>query len=218
MIRRLVRLIEESIWPRKVKCLCCDSYSEGEWLCPDCTKALEAMKLSPELSSTVNAQCVYQYDGVAKQLVLLIKEECVADAAYPLAQGMAEIVSSMKLPSDTVLTWVTMPEMRRRKRGIDHGRVLCQVVAMQTGLPVRQLLKRTKRVHTQRGLGQEARLQNLTGTVLCEEKIKSPVLLIDDVMTTGATASICTAVLKAAGAPEVYVITATRAMLRATKR
>lgn len=218
MIRRLVHLIEESIWPRKVKCLCCDSYSEGEWLCPACSKALEAMKLSPDMSNAENAQCVYQYDGVAKQLVLLIKEECVADAAYPLAQGMADVIGSMKLPSDTVLTWVTMPEMRRKKRGIDHGRVLCQTVAMKTGLPVRQLLKRTKQVHTQRGLGQEARLQNLTGTVLCDGIIKSPVLLIDDVMTTGATAAICSAVLKAAGAPEVYVLTATRAMLRATKR
>lgn len=212
-MRRLLRFLEDLVWPRRVKCLCCDEYSEGEWLCEDCGKALRAMMLRPEEAGEADTCSVYRYDGVAKQLVLLLKEENLADAACALAAGMAEIVRRMQLPPDALLTWVTMPEIRRMKRGIDHGRRLCEAVAEETGLPVRQLLHRSRNVRTQRGLNRAARLKNLTGAFVCREKISGTVLLIDDVMTTGATASVCASVLREAGASRVYVLTATRAVL-----
>ncbi len=206
---RLLRILEEIIWPRRLKCLCCEDLSEGELLCPACRKSLDAMWLETGVSGDIGS--AYRYDGLARQLVLLLKHECMAAAADALADGMAERIREMSLPADTVLTWVTMPELRRKKRGIDHGRVLCRAVAEKTGLPFRQLLTRTKHVHTQRGLNRADRLKNLSGTVACHERLNGPVLLIDDVMTTGATASLCTEVLLAAGASQVYVLTATRA-------
>ena len=211
---RILKFLEDIVWPRRIKCLCCDEYSVGDWLCPDCERALKAMRLSAEASGSADACSVYRYDGVAKQLVLLLKEECLADAALALAPGMADAVRRMALPPDTVLTWVTMPEIRRMKRGIDHGRRLCEAVAQETALPVRQLLVRTKNVHTQRGLNRAARLKNLSGTFTCPDRLCCPVLLIDDVMTTGATAAICASALRQAGATRVFVLTATRAMLK----
>lgn len=209
-MRRLLNLLEEIIWPRGVKCLCCDTFSEGKLLCRSCEKALQAMRLRENEAAAHSS--AYRYDGVAKQLVLLLKEDCVADAAKPLAMGMAEKIRGMSLPPDTVLTWVTMPDMRRKKRGIDHGRRLCETVAQELKLPVRQLLTRQGNIHTQRGLKREARLRNLAGTIICREQLASSVLLIDDVMTTGATAAACTEALLAAGAVHVYVVTATQAM------
>lgn len=215
-MNRFLKALDEIFWPSRYKCLCCDEYSEGEFLCADCTKALAAMKLPPALAGDDLVRSVYRYEGAAKQLVLLLKEECVADAASALAGSMADIIRQMRLPADTVLTWVTMPDIRRRQRGIDHGRRLCEAVAQETGLPVRQLLTRVKRVHTQRGLNRESRLKNLSGTISCTESISGPVLLIDDVMTTGATAALCSDVLRQAGASAVYVLTATRAVSKAS--
>lgn len=212
MIRVLCKL-EDVLWPRGVKCLCCDDLSGGELLCPTCAEALKAMRLAPQDRGSESHQSVYRYDGVAKMLVLLLKADCAEDSAVALAVGMAAVVRDMKLPPDTVLTWVSMPEIRRKKRGIDHGRTLCEVVAAQTGHEVRQLLVRTRNSHTQRGLDREARLRNLSGTFACKARIDHPVLLIDDVMTTGATAEQCSAVLQEAGAPQVYVLTATKAMI-----
>lgn len=210
-----LQCIEEIIWPRGLKCLCCDTLSEGEYLCPSCRQALKAIRLSADADGLSHVRCAYRYDGVAKELVLLLKEEGMEAASKVLADGMAEIMLSMNLPPDTVLTWVTMPEKRKRIRWIDHGRQLCEDVGRLTGRPVRQLMERPGNLHTQRGLNREARLKNLTGSFICPERVTSPVLIIDDVYTTGATMAACEAALKAAGAPQVYALTATQAMAAA---
>lgn len=210
---RLLRKLEDMLWPRGVKCLCCDDLSGGALLCPTCADALKAMRLAPSERGYGQHRSVYRYDGAAKQLVLLLKEQCAADAALALADGLSAAVRDMELPPDTVMTWVSMPELRRTKRGIDHGRTLCEAVAAQTGHEVRQLLERTRNVHTQRGLDREARLQNLSATFACRARIDHAVLLIDDVMTTGATAEQCSVILREAGAPQVFVLTATKVLI-----
>ena len=213
-MRRFWRLLGEILWPRGTACLCCPELSYGEPLCPDCQKALTAMRLQGDDAGDETVRSVYRYDGVAKQLVRLLKEQCLEDAAHVLALDMADVMSAMALPEETVLTWVTMPEKRRKVRGIDHGRTLCEAVAHRTGRPVRQLLIRQGNGHTQRGLSREKRLQNIAGSIRCETKVDVPVLIIDDVLTTGATVSACAEALRAAGAPKVYALTATKAMLK----
>ena len=213
-MRRFWWRLGEILWPRGTACLCCPELSYGQLLCPDCQKALTAMRLHGEDAGDEGVRSVYRYDGVAKQLVRLLKEQCLEDAAHVLAEDMAEALSAMALPEDAVLTWVTMPEKRRKVRGIDHGRTLCEAVARRTGRPVRQLLIRRGNGHTQRGLNREARLKNIAGSICCEMKVDVSVLIIDDVLTTGATASACAEALRAAGAPKVYALTATKAMLK----
>lgn len=211
---RLLRAFDHFIAPSGVQCLCCEELSYGEYLCENCRKALQEMQIPAEEAGDGDVRSVYRYDGTAKELVILLKEDLLVNAAHALADGMAEVINTMAIPHDTVMTWVTMPERRRRKRGIDHGRELCEAVACRSGLEARQLLKRKGRVHTQRGLNREKRLRNLQGTFFCEERINGPVLLIDDVLTTGATVSACAEVLMAAGATRVFVLTATKAVLK----
>ena len=207
-MKRLLDKLEELIFPRGLQCLCCGEFSYGNSLCNACTHRLQALRIAADENSELT-RSAFVYDGIARQLVLLLKEECVPAAADKLAEGMAEVVREMQLPPNTVLTWVTMPDFRKLKRWIDHGETLCRAVAQQTRLPVRELIVRHGSLHTQRGLSREARLKNLTGSISCSAQISTPVLLVDDVMTTGATANACISALKAAGAPQVYVITAT---------
>lgn len=204
---RLFRMLEDVLWPRALQCLCCESCTEGELLCPDCAAQLRNLRL-PMTDGPV--QSVWAYKECAGRLVRGLKDGCVADCAKVLAEGMAEVVREMQLPPDTVLTWVTMPRARRRVRGIDHGRILCEELAARTGLETRELLKRTGEGHTQRGLSRQQRLRNLAGRFACDAEIHGTVLLIDDVFTTGATAQACTEVLCRSGAEAVYMLTATR--------
>lgn len=207
-LRRALAFMEDVIWPRRVKCLVCVEWSEGEFLCRDCAAALDAIRLRP--SSNPDRQSVWRYDGVAKKLVHALKFSCMADAAEVLAEGMAGTVREMDLPGDTVFTWVTMPKRRYRERGIDHGRTLCEALARRCGHDTRQLLRRKRCVRTQLGLGKTERQKNLQGVFEGMENMPAHILLIDDVMTTGATTSVCAEALKAAGARKVYIITATK--------
>jgi competence protein ComFC len=216
-VKRLLNLLDDLLAPRGLKCLCCDTESEGEYLCPDCRKALKALRLLSEETSHGDIFCAYRYDGAAKRLVVSLKEKCLADAAQVLADGMYDVLADAHLPSDTILTWVTMPKKRRIQRGIDHGYELCKALGERCGLPVRQLLQRKGRVHTQRGLNREKRLRNLEGTFFCDVTLSGPVLLVDDVMTTGTTASTCAEALMKAGATRVYVITVTKATMAAER-
>lgn len=216
-MKQLLMLLDDLLAPRGVKCLCCDARSEGEMLCPDCRTALHAMRLDPEEGNSGNIHCAYRYDGVAKQLVVSLKDQCVADAAIVLAEGMLDVVRRMQLPAETILTWVTMPNRRRKRRAIDHGYELCKALGDLCGLPVQQLLYRRGSPHTQRGLSRERRLRNLDGTFVCKEPLKGPVLLVDDVMTTGSTAAVCKEALMKAGACHVYVVTAAKANLAEAK-
>ncbi len=208
---RLLKWLEDVLWPRGLGCICCDELCRGKLLCDTCQKALDAMKLPDDAAGDIRS--IYRYDGVARQLVILLKDHCAADAAMVLAPQMADAINAMKLPEDTVLTWVIMPDIRRKKRGIDHGRTLCEAVSSVTGMPVRQLLIRSKNGHTQRGLNRDARLKNIANSIRCEVSIDSTVVLIDDVLTTGATVSVCAEALRKAGATNVIAVTATRVVL-----
>ncbi|MBQ8555233.1 MAG: ComF family protein [Clostridia bacterium] len=211
-MKRLLHALEELLWPRGVQCLCCGELSDGKSLCEACAADLKAMRLKAAHAGNDAIRSVWRYDGCAKELILSLKLRCLGDAADVLADGMADAARAMALPPETVLTWVAMPIVRQRERGIDHGRMLCEAVAARLGLPAVQLLERTGKVHTQRGLSREKRLRNLQGTIRCMKAISTPVLLIDDVLTTGATASVCASELLKAGAPGVHVLTAARVM------
>lgn len=208
--------LADVLWPRGVKCLCCEDLCDdpcGEaFLCTVCQRELRGMRLPEDRAGDGLVRSVFRYEGKAKRLVLALKMDCVADAAEVLAKYLAEEADALALPPDTVLTWVTMPERRFKQRGIDHGRLLCQAVAARLHLPACELIVRSGKASTQRGLSREARLRNLNGTMNCTQRINAPVLLVDDVLTTGATVSACAAALMQAGAPKVFAITATKAM------
>ena len=113
---------------------------------------------------------------------------------------------------DTVVTWVTMPENRRRDRMIDHGRLLAEAAAKRLGLSCRRLLNRREtRQKNQASLGSAARRENLKNAFEPCERIDFPVLLVDDVLTTGTTARRCAEALRKGGAEKVSVLTFTRA-------
>jgi predicted amidophosphoribosyltransferase len=112
------------------------------------------------------------------------------------------------LPPDTVVTSVPMTKKHLNARGIDHGRLLAEAFAQRRNLPCQPLLIRTRETATQQGLNAAQRRKNLHGAFAAAARISTPVLLIDDVYTTGSTTETCADALRAAGAPDVFVLTA----------
>ncbi|MBR4080222.1 MAG: ComF family protein [Clostridia bacterium] len=195
----------------------CRRPSDGELLCCACRDALADSRLKEEVRQDLFIDewiSVWSYRDGAKQLVHLLKFDAVADAAIPLAEGMAEAARRMALPRRVLVTSVPMPVRRRSARGIDHGMTLAMGVAIALGAPYRPLMRRSGSAGTQRGLSREKRLTNLQGAFRCERLCGEDILLVDDVLTTGATAQLCAQALREAGAGSVRVVTATRAEKR----
>lgn len=209
-------MIREILFPEGALCLCCGTVSGGELLCPVCRLLLEDSAFEPDMQK-MNAYhgdnwSVWPHKGQARRLVHLLKYENVACCAEILGKPMASLAGRIAPEDDITVTWVTMPRKRFRERGIDHGRLLAEIVAKENGWPVRRLLDRDDRhLITQQGLNYQRRMKNLSGCFRAGGRVSGAVLLVDDVLTTGATTNLCRRLLTEAGAESVTVLTATRA-------
>ena len=102
-----------------------------------------------------------------------------------------------------------MHTKRKRKRGYNQAQLIAQELAKQLHLPCQQLLEKTAATAAQHTLSAAERRTNLQGVyrVLDEQQVSGKrILLVDDVLTTGATASACAQALLDAGAQSVFAV------------
>jgi ComF family protein len=134
--------------------------------------------------------------------------------AYARMLGM-KLMKEEKLDFD-ILTFIPISPKRRRKRGFDQVELLAEKLGREIGKTPQPLLKKIRDNPAQSGIvGQAERRANVLGVyeVLQPELLEGKrILLLDDIITTGATASECARVLLTAGAKEVHfaVIAAAR--------
>ena len=209
--------LRDAVWPEGALCCACGRITDGESLCPSCRLDLQAQGFVFSWDRTepvpgVSAWGIRPHAGIHRVLVHRLKYGAEARAAEALASLVLPLPETLSFSPDTVVTWVTMPESRRRNRAIDHGRQLAEAVARQLSLPCRRLLaRRDRRARSQVALSGTGRRANLKDAFEPLEQISFPVLLVDDVRTTGTTIGRCAEALRAGGAPQVTAITLTRA-------
>lgn len=111
---------------------------------------------------------------------------------------------------------VPLATARRRERGYNQAEELARVLADASDLPLDRHLLRARVTRPQVGLARSARQENVRDAFQWQGAplAGAPILLIDDVLTTGATADECATVLKAAGASWVGLLTVARATER----
>jgi ComF family protein len=151
------------------------------------------------------------YEGPLRKLVHLFKYGGVRPLGARFGEWMAAA-----LPADAGFDLVTpMPLHWRRywERGFNQSETLAREVARRRGVPLRQALRRVRSTAPQAGLTNAKRRANVRGAFALARGARLDglrVLLVDDVITTGATASACARVLKRGGARQVAVLALAR--------
>jgi ComF family protein len=185
---------------------CLGCHREDTILCNECQAALPV----------VDSQCAQPglaymaattYTNVAKDVVHALKFERAQAAADCIAKVMA---SRIALPNNMqlVVTHVPTANVRVRQRGYDQAQQIARKFAQHTKLPYVPLLAR-KNDARQVGSSKQARASQAAGMFRVKQRSHLPntaVLLIDDVITTGATMQAAAHVLTEAGATHVYPI------------
>lgn len=193
-------------------CLGCSA--EGKLVCKECIIALPVVETktldSPYISSVTS---VTSYKSTAKELLWKLKSSGAQEAANIMAECMVKL-----LPRDQKFIIVPIPtaSSRVRQRGYDQAKLIARQIARKARLPYLNCLVRSGYAH-QVGAGREQRLRQLETAfrVKNTELIKdSKIILVDDVVTTGASLEIAAKVLMEAGTNDITAVTFAQARLR----
>ncbi len=199
---------------------------EGDFICPACLKSLVRITPplcprcgQPQLNANLCPSCVgweadidgirapFKFDGVVRQAILEFKYRNLRAIAALLGRWLADYLAASPLPGE-VLMPVPLHRKRLRERGYNQSRLLALELAKLSGLPliddclVRELYT-TPQARTQ---NVDERRNNVAEAFACRDRRleDKPILLIDDVATSGATLDACARALKAAGASSVW--------------
>ena len=156
-----------------------------------------------------SARAPFLYEGPVRSALYRLKFSGWRAVAQALGAAMAAIDDS----GAAAVTWVPLGRRRRAERGYDQSRALAQVVGSRLGVPVLPLLRRVAETDPQ--ARRAARDRRLAMRGAFEVRARPPpgrLLLVDDVLTTGATAAECAAALRRAGTESVSLLTAARAV------
>lgn len=159
------------------------------------------------------ARAVFRYDDASRGLILAFKHGDRIDAAPAYASWLLRAGSELAAVADCIAP-VPLHWTRLFRRRYNQSALLANALARLAGRPAApDLLRRRRRTPSQGGLGRAERIRNVRGAFAVRarpEIADKRILLVDDVLTTGATVEACARALLKAGASAVDVLTLAR--------
>lgn len=227
-LRGLARQLAERLMPSS--CLLCGEDSGGPLLCTNCNNdlpALPADRLCPRcaLPTTHGEHCgaclkeaphytraltLWTYEFPVDRIIHALKYQHRLAVADWLGEQLAERLT----PAGQTLLPMPLHTERLRERGFNQAGEIARSISRRTGLPYQpELLHRQRPTRPQADLLPGERQRNVRGAFACSGDIAGrDIVLVDDVMTTGASANECARILRLHGAGEITLLVAARAL------
>jgi ComF family protein len=163
------------------------------------------------------------YASGLRDLIHMLKYQQIRPAANVLGRMLAEVIADLEpawAPASVLVVPVPLFKGKLRQRGFNQAEVIARIAlklhfAREGYVLATDILERSRETQSQIGLTRHQRRENLRGAfwVTSREKVAGQeILLVDDVFTTGTTASECARVLRRAGAARVWVATVARTL------
>ena len=171
---------------------------DDEMICDTCLKYPRAFD---------KARSLFQYDDVSKKIIMKIKKQ----SDFAVAKSCSKMIISKYRDLFATADFITpVPSHWTRvlKRGFNPADIIAFSLSKISGIPVRKFLKRIKQTQYQKNKSILERFENVEGAFDCKSDLAGAnIILVDDVLTTGATLNECSKVLKLHGCCQVYCIT-----------
>lgn len=188
---------------REPKCMICSRpiSDERSMLCPACRQKKHRY---------IRGDCTFVYSGELRDALMRFKFNNCREYADFFAEAVS--IHARPLIHDVkprTLIPIPMNKKKRKERGYDQCLLIGEKISEYTGIPMLSgCLVRVRYTRPQKGLDAGERRENLRGSmrVLHPEKIREPVLLFDDIYTTGTTMDEAAGVLRECGIRQIYFI------------
>ena len=193
------------------KCVLCGKLLKKEEsdLCRQCrveAPAYPNRKSAPQFLDSFAA--VWYYEGNVRSSLLRYKFYHARSYAGPYGRLLAMVLLEEYPEGFDVLTWVPVSPLRKLRRGYDQVELLAKAVGRELGMTPVPLLRKVRHNRPQSGIhGVAERRANVLGAYRVTDRDQvsgKRILLLDDILTTGATAGEAARMLLTAGAKEVH--------------
>lgn len=184
------------------------SHITGEF-CPKCGRKYTYCNCSDKIYAFERCVEPFYYEGLVKKALLKFKFYGHQGGAKVFASYAAESVRrAYKNIKFDFVTSVPLSKAEIKKRGFNQSELLGRALAKELKLPYRETLLKPRDLPPQHSLSAQQRWINIDGAFTSHQKLNGKlILLVDDIITTGATLNECSKVLRSAGTKYVFCAT-----------
>lgn len=215
-LKYLLECIIQVIYSSDDKCIICEQLNDSdEFICDYC---ICKIKLCSESFYTSHGEIKFKcfsisyYSGVMLELILRLKYKSDFKCGEVIANLMFKFIENNKIEFD-IITFIPVSNASYKKRGYNQTQYLASYLGKKVHKPTINTLLKVKITRDQIGLYGNDRWNNIKDSFKINKKVEIKnkiILLIDDVITTGATVFYCAKILRNSGAKEVFILTAAK--------
>ncbi len=213
----ILKSILDLLYPPR--CMFCSEIlkDDDRTFCTKCSGSLQSFMTNEARRDIKYIECCYapfEYRDEVRASLHRYKFDGAAAYGAVYADFILKSIDENPISCD-IISWVPLSKKGLRKRGYDQAEIIARALAEKLGVPCEKLFIKVKNNKRQSSLRREQRKANVSGAYRCTAKeslADKRILIVDDIVTTGATLSECALQLRKHGCTDVYAAAAASRM------